>query len=112
MPDTARESEHDDLEAAAEAIGEHDDERAAVRILIMSYRYLEAARNRAIEMMSLCYARGRVASPHRLEFKDFVKTSSSDRPFLWLSVAERAKQPVAFLTSCSTVRWPREFSHR
>jgi hypothetical protein len=43
----------DNLEAAVdEMIAEHGDARAAVRALVETCRYLEAARNRAIKMVS------------------------------------------------------------
>lgn len=52
------------LEAAVdEAIAECDgDARAAVRALIVANTYLEEARNRAIEMVSRGYVRGRLVN--------------------------------------------------
>jgi len=58
----AEQIDEDTLEAAVdEAIAEcGGDARAAVRALLVANTYLEEARNRAIEMVSVGYARGKL----------------------------------------------------
>lgn len=64
MPAEAAKIDPDDsvLETVVdEAIAEHGgDARAAVRALVVANAYLEAARDRAIELVSKGYVRGRL----------------------------------------------------
>ncbi len=60
-PQEARANDDDLLnEGIDEIISEHGDARAAIRALLQSVSYLEKARDRALDLVSYGYARGKL----------------------------------------------------